>query len=100
MSIRNYITLDCRDGNHAACAECNCLCHDESLTDIQARVMDETIRRYQEDSLLSPEEELLVSIFGQQLEPKRRLVMGGVISHGNLTLVRKAENEERWHPRD
>ena len=22
-----YLTLDCRDGVHAACAVCHCLCH-------------------------------------------------------------------------
>lgn len=28
-----YVTLDCRDGVHRACAICDCLCHVEEDTD-------------------------------------------------------------------
>ena len=29
---RNYKTLDCRDGQHAACATCSCACHHSAVT--------------------------------------------------------------------
>lgn len=33
-----YVTLDCRDGQHDACATCFCQCHPMPLTEQEATV--------------------------------------------------------------